>query len=43
MTSQLYGGPHFFIVSILIPFFLELFEAYRLYIIYMREDNDFSV
>ena len=43
MIYQLDGSPHFLLFFFLIPFFLKLIVAWRLYVIYMREDNDSNV
>ena len=37
------GALTFFGFSFLFPFFLKLIVAYRLCVIYVREDNDFNV
>ena len=37
------GALTFFVYSFLFPFFLKLIVAYRLCVIYVREDNDFNV
>ena len=41
--AQLNGCPHFFVFSFLFLFFFKLIVAYRLCVIYVREDNDFNV
>ena len=37
------GALTFFVVLFLIPFFLKLIVACKLYVIYAREDNDSNV
>ena len=43
MTSQLNGGPHFFVLLFQYIFFLKLIVAYILCVIYVKEDNDSNV
>ena len=42
MTSKLNGCPYF-LFFFLIPYFFKLIVACRLYVIYVREDNDSNV
>ena len=37
------GALTFFVFCFLFPFILKLIAAYRLRVIYVREDNDFNV
>ena len=43
MIRQLNGGTHIFVVLFLILYLLKLIVACRLYVIYVRKDNDSNV